>query len=854
MSDSVGKISLDLEIQSDISKQISSVSKMIGNNLKKSLSSGMKGALENVNSSTKKTMNSVTSNINSSMKKSMSNIAKTMKSILGNIKVPKIEIPKPTSFVTPKTESSKNTSSKRGPPINKEVLSSEILNVTATLDNVNAKIEQQRAKLLQLKEAYNSTFNTSRKNALEEKILKTEANINKLIGQSDKLGFKLADLDDKMAMLGRNASNANTNLNNTNNISNKTSKSINKLSNGIKRNSGASRSFSSGIGMIARSMFTWGIMFPMILRGLTSMATGLLNNLKTNEQFSSSLAQVKSNLMIAFTPIYEAILPAINALMSALSIATQYIASFISAIFGKTFEQSKQATQGLINAKSAMGAYGDSAKAAGKAAKDALGLASFDEINSLNSQNSNSGGAGGGGADIPTLVTPQLETSSVDGAMKKLVDKIKSYFNTFNFEPLIQSFNKVKSSVEPIINNLGKIIKWFFVEILNPLAHWTISDLLPAFLNLLAGALNFLNPILEVFMSLGAWLWNSFLQPIASWTGGIIVDVLNGLADVLTNIGNWISEHKPIVETFIIILGSFALAWGIVTTAIKIWTIVSGIATIATGTLGATVAFLTSPITLAVIAIGALIAIGVLLYKHWDVVKAKAVEVWDGIKVKFEEFKNWLGNVFSTDWSQKFGFLGDILNGFLVNIKNKWDSIKQIFQGIIDFVAGVFTGNWSRAWQGVVNIFSGIIGTLGAIVKSPLNAVISLINAAISGLNRISINIPNWIPGFGGKSFGLNIPKIPYLARGGIIDSPTLAMVGEAGKEAVVPLENNTEGLDLLAKKLLEKLGGVNTTNSSDGYGDGNIIFQIDGSTIGKVALKQLRKMQRQGNITVIPT
>lgn len=853
MSDSVGKISLDLEIQSDISKQISSVSKMIGNNLKKSLSSGMKGALENVNSSTKKTMNSVTSNINSSMKKSMSNIAKTMKSILGNIKMPKIDIPKPTSFVTPKRESSKNTSSKRGPPINKEVLSSEILNVTATLDNVNAKIEQQRAKLVQLKEAYNSTFNTSRKNALEEKILKTEANINKLIGQSDKLGFKLADLDDKMAMLGRNASNANTNLNNTNNISNKTSKSINKLSNGIKRNSGASRSFSSGIGMIARSMFTWGIMFPMILRGLTSMATGLLNNLKTNEQFSSSLAQVKSNLMIAFTPIYEAILPAINALMSALSIATQYIASFISAIFGKTFEQSKQATQGLINAKSAMGEYGDSAKAAGKAAKDALGLASFDEINSLNSQNSNSGGAGGGGADIPTLVTPKLETSSVDGAMKKLANKIKAYFSTFNFEPLIQSFNKVKASVEPIINNLGKIIKWFFVEILDPLAHWTISDLLPAFLNLLAGALDFLNPILEVFMSLGDWLWNSFLQPIASWTGGIIVDVLNGLADVLTNVGNWISEHKPIVETFIIILGSFALAWGIITTAIKIWTIVSGIATIATGTLGATVAFLTSPITLAVIAIGALIAIGVLLYKHWDVVKAKAVEVWDGIKVKFEEFKNWLGNVFSTDWSQKFGFLGDILNGFLVNIKNKWDSIKQIFQGIIDFVAGVFTGNWSRAWQGVVNIFSGIMGTLGAIVKSPLNAVISLINAAISGLNRISINIPNWIPGFGGKSFGLNIPKIPYLARGGIIDSPTLAMVGEAGKEAVVPLENNTEGLDLLAKKLLEKLGVVNTTNSSDGYGDGNIIFQIDGSTIGKVALKQLRKMQRQGNITVIP-
>ena len=854
MSDSVGKISLDLEIQSDISKQISSVSKMIGNNLKKSLSSGMKGALDNVNSSTKKAMNSVTSNINSSMKKSMSNIAKTMKSILGNIKMPKIDIPKPTSFVTPKRESSKNTSSKRGPPINKEVLSSEILNVTATLDNVNAKIEQQRAKLVQLKEAYNSTFNTSRKNALEEKILKTEANINKLIGQSDKLGFKLADLDDKMAMLGRNASNANTNLNNTNNISNKTSKSINKLSNGIKRNSGASRSFSSGIGMIARSMFTWGIMFPMILRGLTSMATGLLNNLKTNEQFSSSLAQVKSNLMIAFTPIYEAILPAINALMSALSIATQYIASFISAIFGKTFEQSKQATQGLINAKSAMGEYGDSAKAAGKAAKDALGLASFDEINSLNSQNSNSGGAGGGGADIPTLVTPQLETSSVDGAMKKLVDKIKAYFATFNFDPLINSFNRVKTAVEPIVRNLGKAIKWFLVEILDPLAHWAISDLIPAFLNLLAGALNFLNPILEVLMSLGAWLWNSFLQPIASWTGGVIVDILNGLASKLSEIGNWISENKPFVEDLVLVIGSFAAAWGLVTAAVGIWNVVSVIATGVTTAFGAAVAFLTSPITLAILAIGAIIAIGVLLYKHWDVVKAKAIEIWDYIKNIFNSFSDWMENVFATDWSEQFGFIGDIMNGLLAPARTIWESMKQIFRGIVDFVAGVFTGDWTRAWQGVKNIFAGIMKGLGATIKAPLNAVIGLINGAISGLNRISVKVPSWVPGFGGRNFGINIPKIPYLARGGIIDSPTLAMVGEAGKEAVVPLENNTEGLDLLAKKLLEKLGGVNTTNSSDSYGDGNIIFQIDGSTIGKVALKQLRKMHRQGNITVIPT
>ena len=821
----------------------------------------MKSTLENANSSTKKIMSSITNNINSSMKKSMTNIAKAMKSILSNIKMPKINIPKPISISTPKSAETGTNVSKRGPPINTEMLSSQITNTTSTLDNVNAKIEQQRAKLVQLKDAYATVFNPTRKNALEEKILKTEANINKLIGQSDKLGFKLADLDSKMASLARNTSNTNISLNSSNSFANKASKGINNLTNSTKKANNVLRSHSSGIGMMARSMFTWGIMFPMVLRGLTAMATGLLNNLKTNEQFSNSLAQIKSNLMIAFTPIYNAILPAINALMSALSVVTQYIASFISAIFGKTFNQSKQATQGLIDAKEAMGAYGDSAKAAGEAAKDALGLASFDEINSLNSQSgSNAGGGGGGSSNIPQLVTPSIDTTSVDSAMKKLVDNIKAYINTFNFEPLINSFNKLKKSIEPIVNNLGKVIKWFLVEILDPLAHWTISDLLPAFLNLIAGALNFLNPILEVFMSLGAWLWDSFLQPIASWTGGVIVSVLNGLADMLSNIGTWISEHKPLIEDLILVIGSFAVAWGLVTGAMNLWNIAVGIwnsvgviATVVTTGFGTAVAFLTSPITLTILAIGALIAIGVLLYKHWDVVKAKAIEVWNGIKAKFEEFKNWLGNIFATDWAQKFGAFGEILNGFFRNVQNIFNSVKQIFSGVIDFIAGAFTGNWSRVWQGVVNIFKGIVSGLASIIKSPLNAVISLINSAISGLNRISVDIPSWVPGFGGKTFGLSIPKIPYLAKGGIIDSPTLAMVGEAGKEAVMPLENNTGWITDLAAKVADRMprsGGSGNDNSISG----DLILQIDGSVIGRVALKQLRKMQRQGNVTLIPT
>ena len=169
--------------------------------------------------------------------------------------------------------------------------------------------------------------------------------------------------------------------------------------------------------------------------------------------------------------------------------------------------------------------------------------------------------------------------------------------------------------------------------------------------------------------------------------------------------------------------------------------------------------------------------------------------------------------------------------------------------GIIDFIAGVFTGNWKRAWQGVQDIFGGIMNGLQSLVKAPLNGVIGLINGAISGLNKIklpSIDIP-FFGTVGG--WGFNIPKIPYLAKGGIVDSATLAVIGEAGKEAVMPLENNTGWISLLADKLASRM----PVGSNDSSFAGDLILMIDGSVIGKIALKQLKKMQRQGGITLMP-
>lgn len=949
MSDSVGKITLDVELVSDLKKQVGAVSSLIGNNLRNSLQATTKAAFGGMDKSTKKSLNTVNNSIRSMLTRMRESTKNTLSSVFAamkNVKMPKIKFPR-VEVSKPKAIDQVSTKSYRGPPMNGEMLGAKIQNVSATLDTVNARIDQQQSKLAQLRESYSRTFNQSRKNKIEEQMLKTEAAINKLIGQSDKLGFELSNLDAQYAALGANVSKASGGTN-------KFSNSMKNLEKNTKRAGNSFRSSHSGLSMFLGTMIKWGVIFPIIQRGIIGMATSLGQSLMTNQQFANSLAQIKTNLSVAFTPIFNAILPALNALMSALATATTYIASFISAIFGKTYQQSYNATQSLINAKAAMGAYGDTTEKAGKQAKKAQGsLAGFDEINTLNmddgADDAGTSGGGGGGADMPTLTPPSIDTSAVDSSMKRLVDKIKGFISTIDFTPLKKSFENLKASIVPIVENIGRILSWFMTNILGPLTQWTIEDLLPAFFNLLAGAFKVLNPLLEAFMNVGKWLWDNFLQPIAAWTGGLIVDILNGLADALTRIGQWISENMPLIENLILVIGSFALAWGIVTLALKAWNLVSGIATIATGGLGAVIGFLTSPIGIAILAIGAIIAIGVLLYKNWDWIKEKCGEVWTWIQNKLKQFSDWLTKVFTTDWSKSFGVLGEVLNVFLKLIKDIWDGVKKILSGVIDFIVGVFTGDWSRAWDGIKQIFSGVwdiitgilkafdnflnyiftadwskgFGVLGhilngffasvrqiwngikqvftgivnfvsgvftgnwskawtgvkqifkgiwdtfvGIAKSPINMIIGLINGMISainvairGINKLKWDVPDWVPLIGGQHWGFNISEIgsvPYLAKGGVIDSPTLAMVGEAGREAVVPLENNTGWKDeigsMVANAVLSAMqfsGGSSNSNSNNG----DIILQIDGTTFARVINPYAAKEnQRLGNSMVIKT
>lgn len=134
-------------------------------------------------------------------------------------------------------------------------------------------------------------------------------------------------------------------------------------------------------------------------------------------------------------------------------------------------------------------------------------------------------------------------------------------------------------------------------------------------------------------------------------------------------------------------------------------------------------------------------------------------------------------------------------------------AIQTVFQGIIDFVTGVFTLNWQQAWQGVQDIFGGIFEGLGALIKTPLKAVISIINKAISGINGLGLTIPDWVPVIGGKSFSINIPEIPMLAKGGFTNGPSIA--GEAGTEAVISFQKSARSQNIDTWMQAGKMLGV---------------------------------------------
>ena len=198
---------------------------------------------------------------------------------------------------------------------------------------------------------------------------------------------------------------------------------------------------------------------------------------------------------------------------------------------------------------------------------------------------------------------------------------------------------------------------------------------------------------------------------------------------------------------------------------------------------------------------------------------ASVVSKWNAIKNKFSEFKDWLASAFQTDWSIRFGVLGNILNAFLRGVSTKVQRIKKIFNGLITFIRGAFSGNWRQAWNGVKQIFTEVFQGLSDLARSPINAIISGFNAVLGTMNGLinkingisfKIEVPKWIPGIGGSWWGFNgfkiptIGSIPFLAQGGYVkpNTPQLAMIGDNRHQGeVVAPENKLKEMAMAAVK-----------------------------------------------------
>lgn len=258
--------------------------------------------------------------------------------------------------------------------------------------------------------------------------------------------------------------------------------------------------------------------------------------------------------------------------------------------------------------------------------------------------------------------------------------------------------------------------------------------------------------------------------------GEKILPVMTELVSVVADLLAWFNSLDPQMQTLIVTMVLLAAAIGPVTSGIM-------------GMQAAITAISANPIVLAVAAAVAALAV--------------LIVYGDEVQDMLENLDNFLQGVFAKDWTEVFGpILGTALNTFFANVRNTWNMIKTALNGVIDFVRGVFTGDWERAWRGVQQIFQAIFDYIANIAKRPLNAVIGMVNGAISGINTLIRGINN-LPGVDIPTIG----KIPYLAKGGVLSSGS-AIVGEAGPEILTMAGN---------RAIVQPLTNQTTNNTSLG-------------------------------------
>ena len=406
--------------------------------------------------------------------------------------------------------------------------------------------------------------------------------------------------------------------------------------------------------------------------------------------------------------------------------------------------------------------------------------------------------------------------------LPRLIDALSNGLEKIKWEIINDGLVRLWQSLAPFAINVGEGLVWFWENALVPLGVWTMNEVVPRFLELMATALDFLNIVIEGFKPYGEWLWNSFLVPLAQWTGGKILEVFDRLIERLDKMADWAREHPELVNGIITVVGGLILAFKAQETAVNLVNKVTDLSKATFKGFGKVLDFIKSPIGLTVIAIAGLVTVGWLVYDNWDKIskwfkelwedlQKLAERIWDNIKkniiepmqeswdflvetwesIKLFLFETWndLWDKVSEIWENIGGFIGETWDNIKTKTSEIWTIVKDflidtIWQPILDFIDRTFvqgfkTGfetagkivdnfktNVDKAIGGVKKIFEGILKFIkGVFTKDwgkAWEGVVQIFETIVSGLGNIfkfPLNI--MIDGINAFLRGLNKIKIP---------------------------------------------------------------------------------------------
>lgn len=453
-------------------------------------------------------------------------------------------------------------------------------------------------------------------------------------------------------------------------------------------------------------------------------------------------------------------------------------------------------------------------------------------------------------AKVKPLIDEHIQPAINKGLelVGKIADAIKDIWEQ-TLQPFIEWFI---ATVAPYIAAALDIVGSVFLTVAGVVADviGNIFDALGGLIDFIAGVFTgdwqrawegiktFFSAIWEAIKNIVSVVWSAIKAIISTALGvisSVISAVLNTIKTIFTTIWNAIKTlintvWNAIKSTISTTINAISTIISTVLNAIKTTfsTIFESIKNTVTTIFNAIKTFISTTInTISTTISTVLNAIKTTFSTILESIKNTVTTVFNAIKSTITTIINAVSTTISTVLNSIKTTFSTILESIKTTVNTIFNAIKSTITTIMGTIqSGISTAlssiktTWSNMWESmkttVINIFNGIWSSIKGVINSIIGGVEKMANGAINGingmiraLNNLSFDVPDWVPEIGGETFGFNIStigniSIPRLAKGGVVDQATLAMVGEAGQEAVVPLENNTGWMDKVAARIGE--------------------------------------------------